>query len=101
MRANFDWARQIIDILSPLHGVLSDTVASWKSFGEDIGYFLGESKNAQNSLCRIRSTFRELQGYEKRLGLLQSRCTEFSKAVSYISSSHLLLVRFITNGTLY
>jgi hypothetical protein len=86
VKADFDWARQIIDILSRLSGVLSDTVVSWESFnspGEDIGYFRDISEPGQLSLRKIKSTFRELQGDEKRLDLLKSRCTEFSRAVSH------------------
>jgi hypothetical protein len=85
VKADFDWARQAIDILSRLHGVLSDTVVSWKSFsspGEDISYFGGTSANAQLSLHAIRSIFRDLQGDERRLDVLKNRCTAFSRAVS-------------------
>ena len=87
MKADFDWACQTMDILSRLHGVLSDTVASWKSFSsaeEDIDYFRGASMYTQLYLRAIGATFRELEGDEKRLDLLKSRCTEFSRVVSRI-----------------
>ena len=96
MKADFDWARQVTDILSRLHGVLSDTIMSWKSFSsprEDIGQFEGTSINTQLSLRAIKSIFRDLEGDEKRLDVLKSRCTQFSRAVSRISSL-LLLVGF-------
>jgi hypothetical protein len=83
--ADFDWAHQVTDILSRLHGILSDTIVSWKSFsspGEDVNHFGGTSANAQLSLRAIKSIFRDLKGDEKRLDVLKSRCTEFSRAVS-------------------
>lgn len=101
VKADFDWAHQISDILSQLHSVLSGTIAAWKLFNPpredigDIGYFRGVSTNAQLSLCEIGFIFRQLQGDEKRLGLLRSRCTEFSRAVSYItflSATHTLVI---------
>jgi hypothetical protein len=87
VKADFDWARQTTDILSRLHGVLSDIIVSWKSFsspGEDISQFRGTSANTQLSLRAIRSIFRDLQGDEKRLDVLKSRCTAFSRAVSHV-----------------
>jgi hypothetical protein len=85
VKADFDWARQVTDILSRLHGVLSGTIVSWKSFNsprEDISHFGGTSTNAQLSLRAVRSKFRDLEGDEKRLDVLKSRCTAFSRAVS-------------------
>jgi hypothetical protein len=85
VKADFNWARQAGDILSRLHGVLSDTIQSWKSFsspGGDISHFGGTSAKTQHSLRAIRSIFRDLEGDEKRLGVLKSRCTAFSRAVS-------------------
>jgi hypothetical protein len=98
-KADFDWARQTTDVLSRLHGVLSDTIVSWKSFsspGEDVSYFGGTSPNTQLSLRAIRSIFRDLQGDEKRLDVLKSRCTAFSRAVSrmfFLSTTRWLLVK--------
>lgn len=86
-KADFDWARQATDLLSRLHGVLSDPIVSWKSFSspeEDISYFRGISENAQLSLRAIKSIFRDLEGDEKRLDVLKSRCTAFSRAVSHM-----------------
>ena len=57
----------------------------WKSFSspeEDIGYFEGTVENAQLSLRVIGLIFRDLQGDEKRLDVLKSRCTVFARAVS-------------------
>jgi hypothetical protein len=88
VKADFDWASQVTDISSRLHGVLSDTIMSWKSFssfGEKISYFRGTSTNTHLSIRTIRSIFRELEGDEKRLDVLKSRCTAFSRAVSRIS----------------
>jgi hypothetical protein len=102
VKADFDWAHQISDILSQLHSVLSGTIAAWKLFNpprgdiEDTGYFRGVSTNAQLSLCEIGLIFRQLEGDEKRLALLRSRCTEFSRAVSYIpilSTTHTLVIK--------
>jgi hypothetical protein len=87
VKADFDWARKVTDILSRLYGVLSDTIVSWKLFsspGEDISCFDGTSANTQLSLRAIKSIFRDLQGHEKRLDELKNRCTAFSKAVSRI-----------------
>jgi hypothetical protein len=87
MKADFNWAHQTTDILSRIHGVLSDMVVSWKLFnspGEDICYFGDTSASTQRSLRAIKSIFQELQGDEKRLDLLKCRCTEFSRAVSHI-----------------
>jgi hypothetical protein len=95
-KADFDWACQVTDILSRLHSVLSDTIVWWKSFSsprEDISYFGGTSANAQRFLRAIRSIFRDLEGDEKRLGVLKSRCTEFLRAVSRMFF-HPLLVGF-------
>jgi hypothetical protein len=96
VKADFDWACQTTDVLSRLYGVLSDTIVSWKSFsspGEDLSYFGGTSTNAQLSLRAIRSIFRDLEGDEKRLGVLKSRCTEFLRAISRMFF-HPLLVSF-------
>jgi hypothetical protein len=89
VKADFDWVRQASDILSRLHGVLSGTILSWKSFsspGKDISHFGGTSAKTQHSLRAIRSIFRDLEGDEKRLGVLKSRCTAFSRAVSRMFS---------------
>jgi hypothetical protein len=99
VKKDFDWALKAIDILRRLDGVLSHTVESWKSFNspdEDIGYFRGICARAQRSLRAIRSSFRELQGDQKRLALLKSCCTDFSRAVSHIpfpSADNRLVIR--------
>jgi hypothetical protein len=88
VKADFDWARQVSDILRRLHGVLSDTIMSWKAFsslGEDIDQFAGTSINTRLSLRAIRSIFRDLEGDEKRLDVLKSGCSAFLRAVSRIS----------------
>ena len=88
VKADFDWASQATDVLSRLQGVLSKTIMSWKSFsstGGDICYFEGTSLNTHLSLRSIKSIFRELEGDEKALDVLKSRCTAFSRAVSSIS----------------
>jgi hypothetical protein len=85
VKAVFDWARRATDISSRLHGVLSDTITSWKSFsspGEGISHFEGISTNSRLFLRAIRSIFRDLEGDEKRLDLLKSRYTAFARAVS-------------------
>jgi hypothetical protein len=86
-KKDFDWALKIIVILRRLNDVLSHTIDSWKSFDspdEDIGYFRGISVPAQRSLSAIRSSFRELHGDQKKLVLLKSCYTDFSRAASHI-----------------
>jgi hypothetical protein len=76
---------------------------SWKSFsspGEDISQFAGTSINTQLSLRAIRLIFRDLEKDEKRLDVLKSRCTAFSKAVSRISFSSATL-RLVIKEYLY
>jgi hypothetical protein len=87
VKKDFDWALKIIDMLHRLDGVLSYTIESWKSFNspdEDIGYFQDISVPARRSLLAVRSSFRELEGDQKRLALLKICCTNFSRAVSHI-----------------
>jgi hypothetical protein len=87
VKKDFDWALKIIVILRRLDDVLSHTTESWKSFDSpdgDIGYFRGIAISGQRSLSAIRSSFRELQGDQKKLVLLKSCYTDFSRAVSHI-----------------
>lgn len=87
VKKDFDWALKIIVLLRRLDEVLSHTIDSWKSFDspdEDIGFFRGVSIPAQRSLHAIRATFRELQGDQKKLILLKSCYTDFSRAVGHI-----------------
>src|SRR6266516_3655546 len=87
----FDWTLQMIGFLRCLDGVLSSTVEAWKSFnspGEDIGYFRDTdaaaiSPNARRSLNAIKATFRQLQGSQKKMALLNKCCSDFSRAVSW------------------
>lgn len=87
VKKDFDWPLKIIVILRRLDEVLSHTIDSWKSFDspdEDIGFFRGVSIPAQRSLQAIRATFRELRGDQKKLILLKSCYTDFSRAVCHI-----------------
>jgi hypothetical protein len=87
----FDWAIQTMGLLRRLDGVLSNTVEAWKSFnspGEDIGYFRDTdraaiSPNARRSLHAIKAVFRQLEGYQKKMALLNKCCSDFSNAVSW------------------
>ncbi|KIX03972.1 uncharacterized protein Z518_07525 [Rhinocladiella mackenziei CBS 650.93] len=91
MKEAFDWALQTMGLLRRLHGVLSDTVDAWASFsspGEDIGYFQSSpaapiSQQARRSLRAVRTTFRELHGYQKRLALLIVSCSDFSETLNF------------------
>jgi hypothetical protein len=94
VKKDFDWALKIIIILRRLDGVLSHTIDSWKSFDSpdgDICFFRGVSVPAQRSLHAITASFRELQGDQKKLILLKSCYTDFSRAVSHISFQFLIL----------
>jgi hypothetical protein len=90
MKEAFDWTLQTMGLLRRLDGVLSDTVEAWKSFnspGEDIGYFRDTdaaaiSPNARRSLHAIKAIFRQLQGSQKKMALLNKCCSDFSTAVS-------------------
>jgi hypothetical protein len=90
MKEAFDWTLQTMGLLRRLDGVLSDTVEAWKSFnspGEDIGYFRDTdraaiSPNARRSLHAIKAIFRQLQGHQKKMVLLNKCCSDFSRAVS-------------------
>lgn len=90
MKEAFDWTLQTMGLLRRLDGVLSDTVEAWKSFnspGEDIGYFRDTdgaaiSPNARRSLHAIKAIFRQLQGNQKKMVLLNKCCSDFSRAVS-------------------
>jgi hypothetical protein len=90
MKEAFDWTLQTMSLLRRLDGVLSDTVEAWKSFnspGEDIDYFRDTdraaiSPNARRSLHAIKAIFRQLQGNQKKMVLLNKCCSDFSKAVS-------------------
>ena len=90
MKEAFDWTLQTMGLLRRLDGVLSDTVEAWKSFNspdEDIGYFhdtddAAISPSARRSLHAIKAIFRQLQGYQKRMALLNKCCSDYSKAVS-------------------
>jgi hypothetical protein len=90
MKEAFDWTLQTMGLLRQLDGVLSDTVEAWKSFnspGEDIGYFRDTdraaiSPNARRSLHAIKAIFRQLEGHQKKMVLLNKCCSDFSKAVS-------------------
>jgi hypothetical protein len=86
VKKDFDWALKIIIILRRLDEVLSHVIDSWNSFDSpdgDIGFFRGVSVPAQRSLHAIRSSFRELQGDQKKLILLKTCYTDFSRAVSH------------------
>ena len=86
----FDWTLQTMDLLRRLDGVLSSTVEAWKSFNspdEDIGYFRNTdaaaiSPNARRSLHAIKAVFRQLEGSQKKMALLNKCCFDFSRAVS-------------------
>jgi hypothetical protein len=91
MKEAFDWTLQTMDLLRRLDGVLSDTVEAWKSFNspsEDIGYFRDTdraaiSPNARRSLHAIKAIFRQLEGHQKKMVLLNKCCSDFSGAVSW------------------
>jgi hypothetical protein len=90
MKEAFDWTLQTMGLLRWLDGVLSDTVEAWKSFNspdEDLGYFRDTdtaaiSPNARRSLHAIKAIFRQLQGNQKKMVLLNKCCSDFSRAVS-------------------
>ena len=90
MKEAFDWTLQTMGLLRRLDGVLSDTVEAWKSFnspGGDIGYFRDTdiaaiSPNARRSLHAIKAIFRQLEGNQKKMVLLNKCCSDFSRAVS-------------------
>jgi hypothetical protein len=90
MKEAFDWTLQTMGLLRRLDGVLSDTVEAWKSFnfpGGDIGYFRDTDKaaisqNARRSLHAINAIFRQLEGNQKKMVLLNKCCSDFSRAVS-------------------
>ena len=85
MKEAFDWTLQTMGLLRRLDGVLSDTTEAWKSFNSpdgDIGYFHDTDPYAGRSLHGIKATFRQLQGYQKKMVQLNECCANFSKAVS-------------------
>jgi hypothetical protein len=88
MKEAFDWSLQTKDLLRRLGAVLANTVEAWNSFNapdEGIGYFYNGaaiSPNAHRSLRAVKAIFRQLQGYQKRMSLLDQRCSDFSRAVS-------------------
>jgi hypothetical protein len=90
MKEAFDWTLQTMGLLRRLDGVLSDTVEAWKSFNaphEGISYFqctdtAAISPDARRALCAITAIFRQLQGYQRRIALLNKSCSDYSKAVS-------------------
>jgi hypothetical protein len=87
VKKDFNWALKIIIILRRLDEVLSHIIDSWKSFDSpdgDIGFFQGVSIPAQRSLNAIRASFRELQRDQRKLFVLKSCYTDFSRAVSHI-----------------
>ena len=91
MKEAFDWTLQTIGLLRRLDGVLSGTVEAWQSFNspdEDIRYFreadsAAISPNACRSLHAIKAVFRQLQGNQKKMVLLNKCCSDFSRAVSW------------------
>jgi len=90
MKEAFDWTLQTMGLLRWLGGVLSDTVEACKSFNSsdgDVGYFRDTdaaaiSPNARRSLHAIKAIFRQLQGNQKKMVLLNKCCSDFSRAVS-------------------
>jgi hypothetical protein len=89
MKESFDWALKTLDIVHLLNGVLYDTVMAWKSFdspGGDMDYFSDITPNARRSLCAIQGIFQKLEGRQRKLLLLKSNCSEFSRAVSQVPS---------------
>jgi hypothetical protein len=86
----FDWTLQIMALLTRLYGTLSDMVKAWKSFyslNGDIGYFgdtdeAGISPNAHRSLHTIKAAFQQFQEFERKMLVLNRRCSEFQVNVS-------------------
>ena len=78
MKRSFNWTLQTMDLLSELHGALSETVEEWNTFislDTDVGYFsdLDEplsnspefryAAHAGRSLRSIKETFERLRNH--------------------------------------
>jgi hypothetical protein len=87
-----------MELLSELHGVLSETFEEWKAFislDADIGYFSDLDEFSRNSpdssyaaqagrsLCSIKEAFERLQSRRQKLALLTDDLTKFSVAVRW------------------
>jgi hypothetical protein len=90
----FEWAHQTMDLLRQLDGVLSNTVEAWKSFESlhgDMCYFRDTeaatmSPHAHRSISSVRAKFRILQWNQRKMAVLNARCSNFSQMVSRIPS---------------
>jgi hypothetical protein len=86
---NFDWAFKTMELLRRFDEVLCGTVEVWRLFNSqdgDLDYFSDISPRAYLSLNALQSIFQELQGTQRRLFQLQSKCLNFSEAVSQTHS---------------
>jgi hypothetical protein len=98
MAQSFNWTLQTMELLSDLHGVLSETSEEWNTFislDADIGYFsdLDESPSnlsefrhkgsASRSLRNIKEAFDRLRNHQQKLVSLRNSLAQFSLAVRW------------------
>ena len=87
-----------MELLSELHGVLSETFQEWNTFispDADVGYFsdldeppsnspkFRHAAHAGRSLRSIKETFERLRDHREKLVLLRDSLTKFSLAVRW------------------
>ena len=101
-----------MDLLSELHGALSETVEEWNTFispDADVGYFsdldeppsnspeFRHAAHAGRSLSSIKETFERLRNHQQKLVLLKDSLSIFSQAVRWSISTFSCLLFVMSN----
>ncbi|KAE9379834.1 hypothetical protein N431DRAFT_323190 [Stipitochalara longipes BDJ] len=102
MKLAFDWALKMMGLLQKLRIVLLATVETWRAFnseGGDIDYFCDDldedaTKNKidayatrRRSIRNIQRRFCELGEYQRNIVALNEKCSDYKKAVSYLTTA--------------
>jgi hypothetical protein len=116
MKAAFDWALQIMDLLQKPRHVLLATVEAWRVFSSedgDIDYFFDDleedittdyieaRRRRYLSMQNIKKMVCELREYHADMVALIEKCSNYKKAVSYqmtLTRVAKLLKRLLTTG---